>query len=119
MSRDSIRSVQSRINSPNATIPIEFRTLSFQVSASQDVNEARHKQQQRSPKGHKKLLGFLPFALPSKETHHEPNKAARTFATANEHSCDAGELCIKLRVSPQVGLSNDAAAKRLQFENKR
>lgn len=42
-SRDSIRSVRSRIDTSNSTVPIGFRTLSFQVSASRALDEEAQK----------------------------------------------------------------------------
>ncbi|KAK4498702.1 hypothetical protein PRZ48_009212 [Zasmidium cellare] len=115
-SRDSIRSVQSRYNAQNATIPIEFRTLSFQVSASKDVNDTLEKRQ-HSPKKHSKVFG-LPFALPSKEKEDVREKPVRTFASADEHTAPIDSLYQRFRVSPTQGLSHDAAAKRLQEEGK-
>lgn len=113
-SRDSIRSVQSRYNANNATVPIEFRTLSFQVSASKDVNDSGEKRQQHpSRKTHSKLFG-LPFAVTKGKKDAGQVKPARTFADADEHTIDIDTLYQRLRVSPAQGLSHDAAAKRLQ-----
>ena len=39
-SQDSIRSVQNRTNLAQTTLPIGFRTLSFEVSASKDLSKS-------------------------------------------------------------------------------
>ncbi|KIW29525.1 uncharacterized protein PV07_05338 [Cladophialophora immunda] len=91
-SRDSISSVRSRIHQANYGIPITYRTLSFQASESRALSENggdnTAKDKLRTP--------------------------GDDLACADEHRVDVETLSQRLRVSPTVGLSSDAAAKRLQ-----
>jgi sodium/potassium-transporting ATPase subunit alpha len=90
VSRDSITSVRSRARSVQG-IPIEFRTLSFQISDSQSIN---HK-----------------VTKPSKGEPDEKDY----FESLDFHILDGDTLCKELDVNPTQGLSTtDAAARLLQ-----
>ncbi|WPH02385.1 Hypothetical protein R9X50_00524800 [Acrodontium crateriforme] len=92
-SRDSISSVRSRVQNNNNTLPIEFRTLSYQISASQPVSGD--------------------YDAKEKGSKSKQNKVESEFVRADEHTVDVDTLCQRLRVSTVQGLSHDAAAKRL------
>lgn len=87
-SRDSIRSVRSRATAASG-IPIEFRTLSFQVAESQlkPVDE--------------------------KESSKDKHDNSKDFEEATEHTQTVDQLCVSLRTSKAQGLSADAASKRV------
>ena len=95
-SRDSVDSIRRRASAANATVPIGFRTLSFQVSASQAKTDSVEKS--------------------THEHKHKPPiaKQGTNFEKVDEHTVDIDTIYQRLRVSPSQGLSNDAAAKRLQ-----
>ncbi|KAK3650393.1 hypothetical protein LTR56_006372 [Elasticomyces elasticus] len=93
-SRDSIRSARSRSRQPEATLPIGFRTLSFQVSASKGRSDYAEK--------------------PDKSgTTKVGDKRTTDFESADDHTITLEALYQRLRTSPQQGLSQDAAARRL------
>ncbi|KAK5710714.1 hypothetical protein LTR15_012870 [Elasticomyces elasticus] len=93
-SRDSIRSARSRSRQPEATLPIGFRTLSFQVSASKGRSDYAEK--------------------PGKSgTTKAGDKRTTDFESADDHTITLEALYQRLRTSPQQGLSQDAAARRL------
>ncbi|KAJ9634171.1 hypothetical protein H2204_006502 [Knufia peltigerae] len=95
--RDSINSIRSRSNQ-NSGIPIGFRTLSFNVSESRSQYD-----KDASAAGEKR-----------KDKKH----TSKDFAQADQHMVSADELCNRYRVSPNVGLSSEAASKRLQQDGK-
>lgn len=97
-SRDSIRSVRSRTQQTNSGVPIEFRTLSFEVSKSLATSD--------NEKHHAHLKGL---------SRKDPVK---DFGQADQHTVSIDTLCQRLRVSPKQGLSQDAAAKRLQQDGR-
>ncbi|KAJ5096959.1 hypothetical protein N7456_007680 [Penicillium angulare] len=90
MSRDSTHS-----NSGNTGIPIEFRTLSIQISESQTR---------------------------PKEVVHEPPKDKVPnqdyFESLDFHTIPQDKICQEFNVDPRFGLSVEAAAKRLQRDGK-
>ncbi|KAK5733505.1 hypothetical protein LTR17_009622 [Elasticomyces elasticus] len=93
-SRDSIRSARSRSRQPEATLPSGFQTLSFQVSASRGRSDYAEK--------------------PGKSgTTKAGDKRPTDFESANDHTITLEALYQRLRTSPQQGLSQDAAARRL------
>lgn len=91
--RDSINSIRSRSQQVSG-IPIGFRTLSFQVSESRSQYD-----KDRSA---------------VRETRKEKKHTTHDFAQADQHAVSIDELCNRYRVSPNVGLSQEAASKRLQ-----
>lgn len=97
-SRESISSVRSRMQSANFELPIQYRTLSFQASESRALSD--HDLDYNA-----KLVGVKKDTLQT---------AADELARADEHQVDLQTLFQRLRVSPQSGLSSEAAAKRLQ-----
>lgn len=89
-SRDSISSVRSRARAVQG-IPIEFRTLSFQISDSQAIQEA---------KPSKKFL----------EERKRKNKVEEVeekdyFEHLDYHKRDGNDVCDALSVHPDKGLS--------------
>jgi sodium/potassium-transporting ATPase subunit alpha len=92
-SRDTIASVRSRAQS-NSGIPIEFRTLSIQVSESKHVSlEKVHTDKPRRPE-------------------------ADYFEKLTFHTATVDEVCQQLNVSTREGLSANAANVRLQRDGK-
>ncbi|KAJ5242560.1 uncharacterized protein N7469_000887 [Penicillium citrinum] len=96
LSQDTTRSASNGYSSPaNVGLPIEFRTLSFQISESQNApKEVAHE----SPKQ----------KLPNQDY----------FETLDFHSIPPERLCQEFNVDQRTGLSSDAAAKRLQRDGK-
>lgn len=94
-SRDSISSVRSRAQSTSG-IPIEFRTLSFQISESRaDSNKPPTKRPGGSDSANKDYFEQLDYhILPSKN------------------------VCERFHVIQEQGLSKNAAAARLQQDGK-
>lgn len=94
-SRDSISSVRSRTRSVTG-VPIEFRSLSFQVGESQ-------------AKGDKKPIVPKPerrWRLPKqkKKADKEPNQEDREyFANLDFHLVDGSKVCDEVNVSPERG----------------
>jgi len=97
--RDSISGIRTRTQQSNAGIPIEFRTVSFQVSASQ----AKHDDLEKQPHGFR-----------SKKQPNKQDQLVIDFTKADEHVIELETLLQRLRTTPLQGLSQDAAAKRLQ-----
>ena len=99
VSRDSISSVRRRTQSVSG-IPIEFRTISFQISESQAIQEIE------------------------KSTKHAKQKKAETkedeeyFEKLTFHILDGNTACEQLDVTPDHGLSADEAAARLSRDGK-
>ncbi|RAH47860.1 cation-translocating P-type ATPase [Aspergillus brunneoviolaceus CBS 621.78] len=96
-SRDTVRSARSiSQSSPEAGIPIEFRTISFQISesqaATQEVLKARGEKEKKPDQDY---FEGLDFHLLSTET-----------------------LCQQFNVDANQGLSADAAQTRLQRDGK-
>ncbi|KFX97613.1 hypothetical protein V490_02711 [Pseudogymnoascus sp. VKM F-3557] len=102
-SRDSISSVRSRARAVQG-IPIEFRTLSFQISDSQAIEDAK----------------------PSKKFLEERKKKKRTddieekdyFEHLDYHIRIGDDVCRALNVNPGNGLSASEAATRLSQNGK-
>ncbi|PWY87388.1 calcium ATPase [Aspergillus heteromorphus CBS 117.55] len=101
-SRDTIhsarsgRSLRSIPQSPAATgIPIEFRTISFQISESQAAPEE---------------------VLKAREKEKKPDQDY--FESLDFHVLDADRLCQQFNVDANRGLSGEAAATRLQRDGK-
>ncbi|XP_014558885.1 hypothetical protein COCVIDRAFT_14025 [Bipolaris victoriae FI3] len=94
-SQGSISSVRSRTHSVSG-IPIEFRTLSIQVSES--------KAKARDP--------------PSKDTDDTKNANSDYFGQLDYHTLSAKSVCDRFNVFQKQGLSKEAAATRLQRDGK-
>jgi sodium/potassium-transporting ATPase subunit alpha len=97
LSQDSIRSVHRRTNLTQTTLPIGFRTLSFEVSASKDqskIDDYRDDEKSTAKDGTKKL--------------------AVDFSSVDEHIVPIQVLLDRLSVTPTQGLSKVAAAQLLQ-----
>lgn len=95
-SRDSISSVRSRTRSV-AGVPIEFRSLSFQVGESQAIGDKKP----IKPEKHVKV---------SKEGKDEDRDY---FANLDFHILEGPIVCKELDVNPDHGLSASEAALRL------
>ncbi|KAF9886065.1 hypothetical protein FE257_012125 [Aspergillus nanangensis] len=96
-SQDTIASTRSGVQSPNTTgIPIEFRTVSFQVSETQRAREEALKLRQ------------------GKEKHPDHDY----FDNLEYHLLTIENLAQQLNVDCRYGLSETAAASRLQRDGK-
>ncbi|KAK6529144.1 hypothetical protein TWF694_004356 [Orbilia ellipsospora] len=95
MSRDSKSSTRTRAHSVSG-IPIEFRTLSIQVSESQAIARTGSKEK--------------------KDEEKQPNKDY--FESLDFHILSPSSICQMLVSSPDEGLSHDSAAGRLQRNGK-
>lgn len=91
---NSISSVRSRVQSTSG-IPIGFRTLSFQVSHSQEVSHQ-----------------------PLDEGSDRSNENLEYFKALNYHLLPPDEVCQRFNVDPEQGLGQDVAAQRLQQQGK-
>lgn len=107
---DSIRSFRDirerRLSKAENTIPIEYRTLSFQISQSQakpDVVDLGKPPVQEIKTG-------SGLGRKSKQQVH----SGTDFESTDIHTTDIETLYQRLRTSPQQGLSAEAAAKKLQ-----
>lgn len=113
-SRDSISSVRSRTRHANAGIPIEFRTLSFNVSQSRSQARGDYDYPTKKPVA----LSSTWWKRKSKDAVHPHNSGkdnrVETFSKADEHVVAIDQLYQRLRVSPTQGLSKEGAAKRLR-----
>ncbi|KAH8819371.1 putative Na/K ATPase alpha 1 subunit [Xylogone sp. PMI_703] len=101
-SSDSRSSSRARTQSISG-LPIGFRTLSFEVSESQgiqDVKDKRTKESKRKKKGDKE---------------HENQDY---FANIKFHLLDPSQLCLELNVISEKGLGIDEAASRLARDGK-
>ena len=96
-SRDTINSTLSRAQSTSG-IPIEFRTLSIQVSESQRVSQSR--------------------ADNEKAAKVESDDDTHYFEQLTFHKLSSSEICQQFNVSQDSGLSAVAAARRLQRDGK-
>lgn len=90
---NSISSVRSRVQTTSG-YPIEFRTLSFQVSHSQEVSRK------------------------AVETEPEHNENLEHFKAIDYHLQSPEKVCEGFNVNPDQGLSQDVAARRLQEHGK-
>lgn len=95
LSRDSIHSTVQSPSSGNAGIPIEFRTLSIQISESQ----TRPKEIVAEPPREK---------LPNQDY----------FESLDFHTIPQDKICQEFNVDPRFGLSAESAATRLQRDGK-
>ncbi|KAI4594284.1 ATPase Na K transporting alpha [Pestalotiopsis sp. 9143b] len=97
MSRASSRSSRSRIppTSPYSGVQIEYRTLSIHVS------ESRHHDPESSD-----------------DLKNSKRQAENYFANLTYHELDKDQICQQLNVALDQGLSDNAAATRLQRDGK-
>lgn len=89
-SRDSISSVRSRARSVSG-VPIEFRTLSYQVGDSYAVDDIKH----------------------AKKAHKDEDKERDYFTNLDFHLLDGPAICQKLNVNSDNGLDTADATARL------
>ncbi|KAI9848019.1 MAG: hypothetical protein M1838_000665 [Thelocarpon superellum] len=95
-SRDTISSIQSRAQS-TAGIPLEYRSLSMQVSESHNVSQG----------------------LVEPSIHHKrPDDDRLYFEQLTFHTVTVDQVCQQFNVSFNQGLSAEAAARRLQRDGK-
>ncbi|KAL1647738.1 hypothetical protein SLS58_002539 [Diplodia intermedia] len=97
LSARTSRSFARREVDPSVALPIQFRTLSFNVEHTQTkaVEELELKQKEKAKS--KKKLG-----------------AEFDYATVDWHKITTQDLCIRLSTSLQQGLSADGAARKLK-----
>jgi sodium/potassium-transporting ATPase subunit alpha len=98
-SRDSISSVRSRARSVTG-VPIEFRSLSFQVGESQ-------------AKGDKKPVEKRPVKKRKKADKEPKQEDKDYFANLDFHILEGPTVCNEVDVNPGKGLSASEAASRL------
>lgn len=121
MSRDSISSIRSRAQSTSAAtgLPIEFRTLSFNVSHSQTVNEVVKESRWR-PK-HKTATKTKKTKVPFKKEPKVEDKRqndAEHFEKLDFHILDADSVIHGLSSSSELGLTPEYASTRLATDGK-
>lgn len=121
MSRDSISSIRSRAQSTSAAtgLPIEFRTLSFNVSHSQTVNEvvkeSKWRPKHKAAKKTKKTK--VPFKKEPKVEDKRQNDAEH-FEKLDFHILDAASVVHGLSSSAELGLTPEYASTRLATDGK-
>ena len=103
ISRDSISSVRSRARAVQG-VPIEFRTLSFNISESQAIEE---------PKLSKKILEER-----KKKNKEEEIEEKDYFEHLDYHKRSGDDVCNALNVHLDKGLSASEAATRLSQNGK-
>lgn len=102
LGRDSISSVRSRTQSVSG-IPIEFCTLSFEVTHSQTKQQIEDKST---------------VAWKEKEKKAEKEENQDYFANLKFHLFDANAACKEFDVTPDHGLTTSEAAARLSRDGK-
>lgn len=99
LSRDTVRSSRSNLqSSATAGIPIEFRTLSIQITESKRAADAD--------------------ALKARNRKKEKKPNQDYFESLDFHLLSADKLCQQFNVDPKAGLSTAMAATRLQRDGK-
>lgn len=121
--RGSITSVRERVQSVSGTagIPIEFRTLSFQVANSQSAYvQAEKKPSRWTPKHHNKTPKIPKVKLPKASPKGQDKRAqdAEHFEKLDFHIVSAESVTKNLGSPVEQGLSNDEAATRLARDGK-
>ncbi|KAL1306785.1 hypothetical protein AAFC00_005446 [Neodothiora populina] len=110
-SRDSISSIRSRAQSTAAGIPIEFRTLSFQVVNTQDRLHQVDKSDKRKLKQSRK-------AQKAQKKQDTKQQDADHFEKLDYHTLDIVTISRTLGTSADQGLSSDDAFSRLARDGK-
>lgn len=126
VSRDSISSVRSRAQSTSAAagLPIEFRTLSFNVSHSQTVNDVVKESKWRKSKTATKAKSTTktiksPFSLKQKpKVEDKRQNDAEHFEKLDFHILDAQSVLHGLSSSSDLGLTPEYASTRLATDGK-
>lgn len=110
---NSISSFQSRRQSAAIGIPIEFRTLSFEVSESQhkELKKTKSRNQKREEKDEKKKR------QKGKKVEEEQDHGDY-FSKLQFHLQDGSQVCEELDVRSDRGLGVDEAATRLSRDGK-
>ncbi|KAG9814112.1 putative Na/K ATPase alpha 1 subunit, partial [Aureobasidium melanogenum] len=125
VSRDSISSVRSRAQSTSAAagLPIEFRTLSFNVSHSQTVNDVVKESKWRKSKTATKAKATTktiksPFSLKQKpKVEDKRQNDAEHFEKLDFHILDSQSVLHGLS-SSELGLTPEYASTRLATDGK-
>lgn len=119
MSRDSISSIRSRAQSTSAAtgLPIEFRTLSFNVSHSQTVNEVVSESKWRPKRKTATKKTKTPFKKEAKVEDKRMNDAEH-FEKLDFHILDANSVVNGLSSSSESGLTSEYASTRLATDGK-
>jgi sodium/potassium-transporting ATPase subunit alpha len=119
MSRDSISSIRSRAQSTSAAtgLPIEFRTLSFNVSHSQTVNEVVAESKWRPKRKAATKKTKTPFKKEAKVEDKRMNDAEH-FEKLDFHILDSNSVVNGLSSSSELGLTSEYASTRLATDGK-
>ncbi|CAD0109035.1 unnamed protein product [Aureobasidium uvarum] len=124
MSRDSISSIRSRAQSTSAAagLPIEFRTLSFNVAHSQTVNDVVSESKWRSKTTTKKTKTTsekikTPFKKTPKVEDKRQNDAEH-FEKLDFHILDSDSVIHGLSSLSELGLTSEYASTRLATDGK-
>lgn len=127
VSRDSISSVRSRAQSTSAAtgLPIEFRTLSFNVSHSQTVNDvvsqSKWRKSKKTPSKAKSTTKTIksPFSIKQKpKVEDKRQNDAEHFEKLDFHILDAQSVVHGLSSSSELGLTPEFASNRLATDGK-
>ncbi|KAI5239616.1 putative Na/K ATPase alpha 1 subunit [Aureobasidium subglaciale] len=118
-SRDSISSIRSRAQSTSAAagLPIEFRTLSFQVAHSQTINDVVSESKWRRKAAPKTKKTKTPFKKTPKAEDKRQNDAEH-FEKLDFHILDADSVIHGLQSSSTLGLTAEYASTRLATDGK-
>ena len=113
-SRDSISSIRSRVQATSATagIPIEYRTLSFQVAHSQSLYDRQFTKPTLQSKTSKEKT------KKTQKCHDKGQRDAEHFEKLDFHTLDVETLSSNLGSSVDQGLSSAEAAVRLATNGK-
>ncbi|GAB7355779.1 hypothetical protein MBLNU459_g6461t1 [Dothideomycetes sp. NU459] len=116
VSRDSISSYRSRAQSTSAAagIPIEFRTLSFQVAHSQTVNDSPTKK----PKADRKHKAKTEKSSKAQKNQEKKLEDADHFEKLDFHILDSSSVAQELNSSIEQGLTTADASTRLARDGK-
>jgi len=125
MSMSSISSIRSRVQPASAAagIPIEFRTLSFQVASSQDVNNSRPIKKPRKISKNKNIFKHVRLGFGVKKDQGKKKddlkraQDADHFDKMDAHILDIPNVLKEFNTSDQ-GLTPEEAAARLARDGK-
>lgn len=118
MSRDSISSIRSRTQGQTG-LPIEFRTLSFQVSNSQNVDDYKKNKQAKTSMGTTPQSIFTKaFRTKDKKTTNTRDDTADHFEKIDYHTMSTERVYQEFTSSPGAGLGSAEASSRLSRDGK-
>lgn len=120
-SRDSINSIRSRVQSTSAVsgIPIEFRTLSFQVANSQSVHDQSTKKPPKQTVNDTHALEKTKRKKnKSQKSEDQRKQDADHFEKLEYHTLDVATVVQHLDSSQTLGLMSEDVAARLARDGK-